>query len=34
MMLGGANVIYLDAYPLNDYTMYGAVPLRSSSPSC
>ncbi len=28
MMLGGANVIYLDAYPLNDYTMYGAVPLR------
>ncbi|MEI6253349.1 MAG: ornithine decarboxylase [Mycobacteriaceae bacterium] len=28
MMLGGANVIYLDAYPLNDYTMYGAVPVR------
>jgi len=28
MMLGGANVVYLDAYPLNDYTMYGAVPLR------
>lgn len=28
MMLGGANVIYLEAYPLNDYTMYGAVPLR------
>lgn len=28
MLLGGANVVYLEAYPLNDYTMYGAVPLR------
>jgi arginine decarboxylase len=28
MLLAGANVIYLDAYPLNDYSMYGAVPLR------
>lgn len=28
MMLGGANVVYLEAYPLNDFTMYGAVPLR------
>ena len=28
MMLAGANVIYLEAYPLADYTMYGAVPLR------
>ncbi len=28
MMLGGANVVYLEAYPINDYTMYGAVPLR------
>lgn len=28
MMLGGANVVYLEAYPLNDYTMYGAVPVR------
>lgn len=28
MMLAGANVVYLEAYPLNDYTMYGAVPLR------
>ena len=28
MMLGGANVVYLEAYPLNGYTMYGAVPLR------
>jgi arginine decarboxylase len=28
MMMAGANVIYLEAYPLNDYSMYGAVPLR------
>ncbi len=28
MMLAGANVVYLEAYPLPDYTMYGAVPLR------
>lgn len=28
MMLAGANVIYLEAYPLNEYSMYGAVPLR------
>ena len=28
MMLAGANVIYLEAYPLTEYTMYGAVPLR------
>lgn len=28
MMMAGANVVYLEAYPLNDYTMYGAVPLR------
>lgn len=28
MMLAGANVIYLEAFPLADYTMYGAVPLR------
>lgn len=28
MMLGGAKVVYLEAYPLDDYTMYGAVPLR------
>jgi len=28
MMLAGANVVYLEAYPLNDYSMYGAVPLR------
>ena len=28
MMLGGANVVYLEAYALNDYTIYGAVTLR------
>jgi arginine decarboxylase len=27
MMLAGAKVVYLEAYPLNDYLMYGAVPL-------
>ncbi|WP_246136669.1 aminotransferase class I/II-fold pyridoxal phosphate-dependent enzyme [Leekyejoonella antrihumi] len=28
LMLAGARVCYLDAYPLNEYSMYGAVPLR------
>ena len=28
LMLAGAQVIYLEAYPLNEYSMYGAVPLR------
>ena len=28
LMLAGAMVTYLDAYPLNKYAMYGAVPLR------
>jgi arginine decarboxylase len=28
LMLSGAHVIYLDAYRLNEYSMYGAVPLR------
>ena len=28
MMMAGANVIYLEAYPLPEYSMYGAVPLR------
>ena len=28
MVLSGAQVVYLDAYPLNEYSMYGAVPLR------
>jgi arginine decarboxylase len=28
MVLAGAQVVYLDAYPLNNYSMYGAVPLR------
>ena len=27
LMLAGAEVSYLDAYPLNEYAMYGAVPL-------
>jgi len=28
MMLAGAQVVYLEAYPLAQYSMYGAVPLR------
>jgi len=28
MVLAGAHVIYLDSYPLSEYSMYGAVPLR------
>ncbi|RVT82201.1 aminotransferase class I/II-fold pyridoxal phosphate-dependent enzyme [Rhodobacteraceae bacterium CCMM004] len=28
MVLAGANVVYMDSYPLNDYSMYGAVPIR------
>jgi arginine decarboxylase len=28
MLLAGANVTYLEAYPLPGYSMYGAVPLR------
>ena len=28
MVLAGAEVIYLDSYPLHEYSMYGAVPLR------
>lgn len=27
-ILSGAHPIYLDAYPLSEYSMYGAVPLR------
>jgi arginine decarboxylase len=27
LMMAGAQVTYLDAYPLNQYSMYGAVPL-------
>jgi len=27
MVLGGAHVVYLDSYPLDEYSMYGAVPL-------
>jgi arginine/lysine/ornithine decarboxylase len=29
LMLSGAHVTYLDAYPLNEYSMYGAVPVRA-----
>ncbi len=29
MVLAGANVVYLDSYPLEKYSMYGAVPLNS-----
>jgi arginine decarboxylase len=28
LMMSGAHVTYLDAYPLNQYSMYGGVPLR------
>jgi len=28
LMLAGAMVTYLEAYPLNEYSMYGAVPLK------
>ena len=28
LVLCGAHVIYLDSYPLDQYSMYGAVPLR------
>ncbi|MGL4768091.1 MAG: aminotransferase class I/II-fold pyridoxal phosphate-dependent enzyme [Formosimonas sp.] len=28
MVLAGAHVAYLDSYPLNEYSMYGAVPIR------
>ncbi len=28
MVLAGANVVYMDSYPLHEYSMYGAVPLH------
>jgi arginine decarboxylase len=28
LMLAGAEVTYLDAYPLHEFSMYGGVPLR------
>ena len=28
MVLAGANVVYMDSYPLHQYSMYGAVPLH------
>lgn len=29
LVLGGASPLYLDAYPLEEYSIYGAVPLRT-----
>jgi arginine decarboxylase len=29
LMLAGAQVVYLDSYPLSQYSMYGAVPTRT-----
>ena len=29
LVLGGASPLYLDAYPLKQYSIYGAVPLRT-----
>lgn len=29
MVLSGAEPCYVDAYPLNEYSMYGCVPLKS-----
>ena len=34
LMLGGAQVTYLDSYPLDQYSMYGAVPWRPSRDAC
>ncbi|MBS0124052.1 aminotransferase class I/II-fold pyridoxal phosphate-dependent enzyme [Thetidibacter halocola] len=28
MVLAGANVVYMDSYPLHQYSMYGAVPIH------
>jgi len=28
MVLAGAHVVYMDSYPLHEYSMYGAVPTR------
>ncbi|MCA8880973.1 MAG: aminotransferase class I/II-fold pyridoxal phosphate-dependent enzyme [Rhodobacteraceae bacterium] len=28
MVLAGANVVYMDSYPLHEHSMYGAVPIR------
>jgi arginine decarboxylase len=28
LVLSGAHVVYLESYPLHDYSMYGAVPLK------
>ena len=31
MVLSGAQVVYLESYPLHPYSMYGAVPLTVSA---
>ena len=34
LVLGGAQVTYLDAYPLDEFSMYGAVPLATIKHAC
>ena len=34
LVLGGAQVTYLDSYPLDQFSMYGAVPWRLSPNAC
>ncbi|MEO1474999.1 MAG: aminotransferase class I/II-fold pyridoxal phosphate-dependent enzyme [Pseudomonadota bacterium] len=29
LVLGGCNALYLDSYPLEEYAMFGAIPLRA-----
>ncbi len=34
LVLGGAYPVYLDSYPIEEYSMYGAVPLNRSKKGC
>jgi arginine decarboxylase len=34
MVLAGAQPLYVEAFPMTEYSMYGAVPLRRSSRRC
>ena len=34
MVLSGAQPLYVEAFPMTEYSMYGAVPLRPSSRRC
>ena len=34
LVLGGGQPLYVEAYPLTEYSMYGAVPLRRSKKRC